>query len=486
MSVTARNPTSQSVVLQAGEAPHNGRAMADPGKLSATLLAIYVFIIASRILDLSSIAHFHIPLILFILVGLFTIGIVLQNGIQGFLDNKASFCFVGLTVWVLVAFPLSRWRAASLPHVQATVQGLVIFAAVVQIGSTFENWRRLAGAFAYAIFTAGLLSFHFGRSVEGRLALGNGTLADPNEFALSLVLGMPFLLYAAALAKPFKRFILYGCLIVLLYCFARAGSRGGLISLAALVLVLFFLGKPAQKLMMISAVVAGILIAGALLPTYLRDRFVTFFSAAHDDASGRLETRLESDVDSAEGRKQLLIQSIQMTFQHPLLGVGPGIFPWEAAKERKQKTGFGGMALVTHNTYTQYSSETGIPGFLFWTGTLIFCIRYAIRVYRRASDIEPKLAHAARDVLASMVALAVGTFFLSLGYGFEIPILLGLTVALYNVANARLAEVRASGPVRSLEPLPAQVAVASGPAKSGSELQRKYRLSGRPRPRNFD
>jgi O-antigen ligase len=475
-----RNRNTSATAIWTAEQTAQQKAVAPnvaPGKLSTNLLAVYVFILVSRILDLSSIARFRIPLMLFIVLAIATVALLVQRGIQGCLDNKASLCFAALTGWVVMAWPLSIWRANSSPNVRATIEGLCVFVAVVQIASTIENWRKISAALGYAVFLASVLSFHYGHSVQGRLALEAGSLADPNEFALALILGLPFLLHSAATSKPVKKIALYGCFVVVLYCFARTGSRGGLLALAALILVLFVLSKSSQKLLMIVAGLIGIVAAGIFLPTYLKLRFLTFFSA-NDKVSASIREKLGADVASSEARKELLIQSIQITMQHPLLGVGPGNFPWEARKQRVARGEPGGWALVTHNTYTQYSSECGIPAFIFWVGTLFFCTKYLIQIYRQMSSVDPILAHAARDALSGIAALIVGSCFLALAYGLEIPVLLGLAVSLRNIQATKLTQVQPGDVTprtvteqpfsRSRNPLPPRT-------------RRRFDLSGRPR-----
>lgn len=461
-----------------------GASARETGNFGAILVAIYAFIVASRILDLSSIARLHIPLVLFIVLALFTLAMLIQRGIQGFLDNKASLFFAALTVWVVISYPLSEWRAVSFPLMEKTVQGLIIFAAVAQLASTEKNWRRIAAAFGYAALCASILSFFFATSVGGGRVAVRGGIGDPNEFALSLVIGLPFLLFTAVTSKGVKRIVLYASCVLVLYSFARTGSRGGLLALLAMLLVIFILGKAAQKMTIIAACVLGLATAAVVLPNYITERFTTFFEVHDDQASGAIENRLDSAVASAEGRKQLLIQSLQVTARHPLMGVGPGVFPTVARHQRVANKEYGGANLVTHNTYTEYSSEAGLLAFIFWTGTLFCCIKYARQAYRSMSGLDEGLTAAARDTLAAMVALAVGSFFLSLAYGLKIPVLLGLTVALHNIVQARRENPKAA---ENAPLTPAFASSAVLPVASKAPLpprnHRRFDLSGRPRNR---
>jgi len=57
----------------------------------------------------------------------------------------------------------------------------------------------------------------------------------------------------------------------------------------------------------------------------------------------------------------LFLRSIQLTFEHPILGVGPGEF-MDAEAEEAAVAGKKAMWHFTHNSYTELSSETGLPG----------------------------------------------------------------------------------------------------------------------------
>ena len=166
---------------------------------------------------------------------------------------------------------------------------------------------------------------------------------------------------------------------------------------------------------------------------------MAFFSP---DATARLDAshqrQLSSDIASSEGRKALLIQSISMTFQHPLLGVGPGVFSYVSWDQRKNTSGSGGQLLVSHNTYTQVSSETGIPGFLLFVSGVYLCFKYTIRNYRRLRETDPVLAQSTRYFLLSFTGLAVGIFFLSTAYTPTIAIMMATAVSLNNVVSKRL------------------------------------------------
>jgi hypothetical protein len=133
-------------------------------------------------------------------------------------------------------------------YVQYQVQSFVIFLIIVQMVRTKRDWQKVVGGFAYATLVASLLAFHFGYTVEGRLALPGGTLGDPNEFALLMVVGLPFWWFKASRAKGFRKIFFLCCTLPIFLAFARAGSRAGLLAMAVLLLISFVFARGIQKL----------------------------------------------------------------------------------------------------------------------------------------------------------------------------------------------------------------------------------------------
>jgi O-antigen ligase len=390
-------------------------------------------VIVSRVLDVSPIWWLHVPMMLLLLLIILT---ALRGELRMTFRSKITLYFTAFTAWVIACFPLSEWRAASLGPLTEQLQAFAIFVIVVQTIRTAADWRRLAGTYAYAIVAASLLAFYINRSVEnGRLALAYGSLADPNEYALTLVLGLPFCWYKANTAAGVRKTFWLLCTVPIFVTFARTGSRSGLFALAALLFVTFILGQGGRKMLIAIGTVVLVTAAAFFLPDYLKARYFTIFSPAE---VAQLDTRgqahLQSDISSSEGRKALLIQSIRMTVEHPLFGVGPGVFSFASWDERKASGAPAGLAQVTHNTYTQISSETGIPGFILFVIALFLSVKVTLAIYRAAAN--PELAKKARYLFESFVGLSVGIFFLSVGYSHTLAVMFAFAVSLRNITEA--------------------------------------------------
>ena len=249
--------------------------------------------------------------------------------------------------------------------------------------------------------------------------------------------------------------------------------------------VMFLLSNARQRLLICVVGCLAVVAAGALLPGYLRARYFTIFSPASSsenlDASSR--EQLESDIESSGERRALLEQSIHMSFEHPIFGVGPGVFAFAAWDERKAQTGSGGLTLVTHNTYTQISSETGLPGFLFFMVTILLCLKYVLSDYRVLMRSGSDLAKLPRSLLMAFSALLVGIFFLSTAYSHFLAIFIALAASLHNVVR----DIQANGSARvaTAAPLPYGFSASQTPKRVDFAPTRK-RVPSYLRPRGFD
>jgi hypothetical protein len=88
---------------------------------------------------------------------------------------------------------------------------------------------------------------------------------------------------------------------------------------------------------------------------------------------------------------------------HPMLGVGFGVYA-EAAAGISDKAGERKRWQVSHNAFTQVSSETGVPAMILFIGTLFYTWRTISRARRLASSI-PEMADLA--LMASCMSLVL-------------------------------------------------------------------------------
>jgi O-antigen ligase len=181
------------------------------------------------------------------------------------------------------------------------------------------------------------------------------------------------------------------------------------------------------------------------MPRNMRLRYTTFFGE-YDKYDVSIENKVRaSTIESTEARKQLFYDSLTITARHPFLGVGPGDFE-VVQNELAQARGDRSAWHLTHNTYTQLSSEMGLPGLAIYLAMLYYVFKTLNSIIRTKtvspawSDLRA-LALSLRTAFLLFIPIA---FFDALGYNTDIPILAGLTTAIGFMAQKQRAIDRAA------------------------------------------
>jgi O-antigen ligase len=398
------------------------------------LLLIYLFIYCSRVTEFIPNAHLGL-----ILQPVLLIGMIMTARVKAILRMPLGKVLIAFTLWITICVPFSVWRGGSFVTFLVCLQALVLVAFMAAFIRTIPDCFRVMFTVALAMATIGILSLVVGGGKIGstRLGLGGGTdtLADANFLCLYILIGLPFLWLSASLKTGFKKALLLSLMVPMLAGAARTGSRSGLLTLAAGLLLFLVFASLKQRLVIITSGVAFLILALFFLPQRIRERFTTYFEA---NSAQSLEA-----AQSAEFREQLLIRGLELTAEHPFFGVGPGEFMDAEGAEAKEKNQRG-VWHYTHNSYTQLSSETGI------TGLVLFVIAL-FGAYRGLSPIRNKYpdARVRRAALFTQMAVlmtAVGAFFLSIAYGGVITVIIAISGTFQAaVANkARQARLQAS------------------------------------------
>jgi len=250
---------------------------------------------------------------------------------------------------------------------------------------------------------------------------GNGTVWGPaggfiegnNELAVALIIAIPLLNYLRAVAtRPWIRLGLLGLMVFSAIAALGTQSRGALLAISAMGLVLWL--RSDKK------IVSGI--AVALLATAL----VAFMPASWDQRMNTINNYEEDG--SAMGR----INAWRFTFNianEKLFGGGFEIYTPELfAQFAPNPTDLH----VAHSIYFSVLGEHGYIGLFLFLLIWWFAFRTAGQIRKEAKDrIETQwLFHLAGMCQVSLVGYAVGGAFLSLAY-FDLPynILVVLVVA---------------------------------------------------------
>lgn len=85
---------------------------------------------------------------------------------------------------------------------------------------------------------------------------------------------------------------------------------------------------------------------------------------------------IQKGAQSAVARTDYWEAAIKLTAAHPIRGTGPGTFGKEYARVKRPESE---MAQLTHNDYLQQASDSGVPGFVLYTGFIVATMTYLAR-----------------------------------------------------------------------------------------------------------
>ncbi len=346
--------------------------------------------------------------------------VLLERG--GVLDlPKEMILLVLLFGHLCLTIPFASWRGGSFEVVVIGFSKVVLITVSLPIVITTKvRLRRLLFVQAAAVMAMAMLAAtgrsrpvlpsEIGNRVMGTLG---GVFENPNDFAFIIALAFP-LCFAFMLrtSRPLRKAFWAVGLVLMAYTVMTTYSRAGLIALvmgAGVTLWEFGVKGRRHHLILLAALV-GILLFLAGHPANYADRVKTIFDPDLDPTG------------SAQARRDVFSRSIETTLEHPLLGVGPGNFQDISGTWRE-----------THNTYTQLSSEGGIPALLLF----LIILRLAFSKVRLAQRMVPRqseLGLLASALRASLASFAVGVLFSSAAYHFFPYFLIGFASATYQIA----------------------------------------------------
>lgn len=424
-----------SLTTSAVPAPTTSAAgQANP--LMTVLVTTYVFLLLSRISEFAAMVGAGKLFLMMITSSLGVIAVVFAGRLLATISSLAGKCLAGFTVWLLVATALSSWHMGSLAMLKERwLRAILAFIIVAGLTTTLRQLRIVLQAAGYAVVLAAGLTYLLGGVQGGRFAFEYGTLGNANELALVILIGLPLIVYCLLESKPFLKLVLLAPLGIALLVLFRTGSRGGLLTLIVLMLMVFFRVSMINKVKLAAAAVVALGLFLALVPRGAMERYRTLVPDATDRSAA-----FDSARQSAEARLIHLQESLALTLRHPLFGVGPGIFSAASAAYEKS-LGRKEMWRETHNAYTQVSSECGIPALILFLAVLGASWRSMFRVGKMARERgDVRLANLVFCVKLSFIAFLVDGFFDSIAYSYYFPLLAAFAVVLEATATSQSGE----------------------------------------------
>jgi len=321
-----------------------------------------------------------------------------------------------LFCWQCLGVPFAWYKMGALSTVLGYCTKTVIVAFLISlVVNRIDRLRKLMWVQAAAVATMTFASVLLYRGGRMGGVLG-GVFDNPNDLAVSIAMNWPLcIMFLLRTRNPFKKLLWGVGLVFLLRGLMLTFSRSGFLALGvATIFCLVEFGIRGKRYHLIAVALAGVLVAALFAPTGYGERMGSIFGKPLEIGDSQLE------------RRQLLDQSLEITLYHPLFGIGPGDFE-----------GYTRMWKVTHNTYTQLSSECGIPALILF---LLF-LRAAFKNLKAVRESQLISENADTRLLAgglwaSLAGYIVGAFFASTAYQLFPYFLVGYTTALFNIASA--------------------------------------------------
>jgi O-antigen ligase len=389
------------------------------------LLLAYVFLLISRLFEFAALYGAGN---LYLMLVTSTVGVVvavMSGGLFRIFRSAPAKLLMAFTFWLMMATVTSSWHAGSIGTLKDMwVRSVLAFLVVAGLISTYQQFRKAVFAAAWGGLTAAVLLYLAGGISNGRFALDTGTFSNANEVAYHLLFIFPLCGFVFLESGKLSKLLILGMTVPALLVILRTGSRGGLIIIAAQLIMILFRVSMANKVKVLAAGFVVAILLVTMVGGSALDRYKTLTSDA--DASAEYD----SAKDSAQARFIHLKQSLELTAIHPLFGVGPGVFK-AASAELSSSEGTHQMWAETHNAYTQVSSECGVPGLILFVSVLFSGWRILTRAQRLAKKTgDPSLGNLAFCLKLTLVAFIINGFFTSDAYEYYLPLAAAFTVAM--------------------------------------------------------
>lgn len=420
------------------------------GTLAFVFVWLFTFAVYARPQDIfSAIDPLHLPLIFGTCAGLTYLGGLISGRIR--LQQPRELVLVLLlTVWFILGVPFAYWRRGSFEVLTQTwLKTAFIFFLLTQTLTTTRRIRKLL----WAVILSELLATTASIILQGKAGIQQGARLEGVNLGM---LGWNFLGIAAAMTIPYmaamyishpslpRSALLLITLGAMMWMLMLTASRGGFLSVIfSITLTWWFVLRRSFRGRIVGLIVALCLaVAAARAPGVFWVRLQTIW----DGSEAATNTTAASAEESTEQRRSLLKRSIGYTLQYPIFGVGLGNFPVINGNELGRPEAWHG----THNTFTEISSEAGLPALVLFLLLLNAILRHAKDASRESNEdaANAEINLMARATLVSVVSFAFSGFFAHLAYEYYFYYPAGIATGLWAIVHesARAPDPSAESP----------------------------------------
>lgn len=388
------------------------------------VLLFYTFVVYVRPFDLNPAFYPYHPMMILGALCLLSTLIYLPLSRLSWRARQAPLVGAFTLVLILSRVIAIRWLGGALAAMDEFTIIAVYFFAVIVTTNSLTKLRWLAFAASAACLVIALqatYAYYFGsetfrewfvmeQQVESGADVGFGILervrgigffADPNDLAQGLLCVIPLVFLAWKPRSIFwnSAFVLLP-VSALLWCIYLTHSRGAAVALV--VIVVFWLTRRTGKLW------TGLMTSGLV------------FSLVAINIAG---SRLTKD-ESITNRFEAWSVGLELLKSHPFFGVGYRLF-----------TDYN--PITAHNSFVLCFAELGFTGFFIWMAIIVITIRELNQLVNldRTDPGNAELIRYAEIIRLSLIAFLSAAWFLSRTYALPLFFIVGLSVALAEIAR---------------------------------------------------
>jgi O-antigen ligase len=428
-----RFPAAQS----ASDAPWEAANFKPQATLAFVFLFIYLIMLYGRPMDYVRVLRDYSIAMPFAIAGVVAFALSLLLGRARFVWTREFGFMTALTAWFMLSVLFSTWKSNSLEVLtNEWVRILGFFFLTTQTANTMPRIRKVLWLIIFCLFFTCALTFIFAKYIVGlsaatRVIGFTGGVFRGNFLGISMGMVLPYMAAYFLLHRSMgKNIFLLLTFFTAMWQIVGTASRGNMIItfFTLLVVWLMMLRESMRTNLLVFFMALAVVVNIAFASQTFWDRVGTLWKD-----SSRLETGAAvSAKESREQRSRLLERSIVFTLQYPVFGVGLGNFSVHSGSRTGEASEWKG----THNTYTQLSSEAGIPALLL----VVFLVATSIRNMRRLQREFGHVAEARELVVLSratevgLISFALSALFAHFAYEFFIYQVVAIGVVLQGVA----------------------------------------------------
>jgi O-antigen ligase len=397
--------------------------------LTTRLLMIYGFMLYSRMFEAAMVWGAPNLYVMLVLSAAGLSIVLLKGEFARALRSPVGLILVLLTGWGIFILPFSGWKSESL-HVLTGIwlKSVAAYFIIVGLTKDFSDSRKLFNVFGWAAAASAVIMALTNRVVGDRMA-SVGSLGNSNEAAFHLMFGLPFIILLMSRVKLIWKIPLFFVALLSLALSVKTASRAGLLMAGAMTLVALLKVSFGNKFKILAVAFVALLVGALSIDKTALERYRTMFNSSDSSMEAA------SARESAESRKYLLKEGIELTFTHPVFGVGMGVFIPAAADLAKSR-GDHPLWLASHNSYVQVSSEMGFVGFFLMISAFGACLAGILKLDRTARRLQlTEIRSMSLCLLLSFTALMIHYFFDAAAYDVYLPMAAGLCTSIFMTAR---------------------------------------------------